>query len=250
MMFLKRLRLSKPTFSTPLAPDVPFYAVGDIHGRDDLLARLLDQLGGTPQPATPLICVGDYIDRGDDSAAVLRRLFRMQRDAGNAMVCLRGNHEEMLLSFLDAPAQQGARWLRYGGLQTLASFRLAPIAATAPEADWNTLRDQLEEAMGEELVAWLRDLPFHWQTGNVVVTHAGADPGLPLEEQSPETLLWGHPEFESAPRQDGLWIVHGHTIVDQPMQNMGRISVDTGAYATGRLSAARVEEAKVTFVTA
>lgn len=241
MRFPQLFRAPKHTFSAPLAPEVPFYALGDLHGRDDLLQQLLQQLYDIADPQACLVCVGDYIDRGENSADVLRRIHDLQREAGaDVMICLRGNHEQMLLDFLDAPEQSGPRWLRHGGLQTLASFRIPPPPGPGTD-DWLDMRDRLRAALGAPLESWLRQLPLIWQTGNVAVVHAGADPALPMSAQPAQALLWGHPDFATEPRRDGVWVVHGHTIVDEVQARDGRIGVDTGAYATGRLSATLVQ---------
>jgi len=153
----------------------------------------------------------------------------------------------MLLKFLEDPAGSGPRWLQYGGLQTLASFGVgASIRNT--DAALETARNELAEAMGAPLLTWLRTLPTLWQTGNVAVVHAGADPAQPLEAQPPRVLKWGHREFDRQPRQDGVWVLHGHTIVARPEAANGRIAIDTGGYATGRLSAAYVSPGSVRFL--
>lgn len=250
-MFFKKRKPYVPSFDAVLAPDVPFYAVGDIHGSDRLLAKLMGKLSDLAHPEARLVCVGDYVDRGEESAAVLRRLFEMQSDAGDLMVCLMGNHEHMMLSFLDDPATHGARWLRYGGLQTLASFKVTGLpGAGASELEWNRLRDSFRSALGGELETWIRALPAFWETGNVSVVHAGADPAMPVAIQGRATLLWGHPAFTEVPRTDGQWIVHGHTIVDAANSTNGRIAIDTGAYATGKLTAALIERGTVNFISA
>lgn len=223
----------------PVSPDAPFQAVGDIHGRADLLERLIPML----DDGMTRVFVGDYIDRGEDSAAVLARLME------SGAICLKGNHEQMMLDFLDSPERRGGRWLRNGGLQTLASFGVGLSDAADPAA-LKEARDALRERMGEEMERWLRNLRLDWSSGNVAVVHAGADPELPMEDQAPEVLIWGHPAFERVQRRDGLWVVHGHTIVDAPGTEGGRISIDTGAYATGRLTAATVAEGEVTFLAA
>lgn len=228
----KRLR---PDASGPLpAPDAPVAVIGDVHGCAGLLEKALDQA------EAPVVLVGDYIDRGEQSADVLRML-AARRD----LTCLIGNHEDMLLRFLVDPKKEAGRWLGNGGLQTLASFGLDGTAGGQP-AD---LRDRLQEAMGPKLLAWLHGLPSYWQSGNLAVVHAGADPALPMAEQRPQVLRWGHPAFEKRPRSDGLWIAHGHTIVPRPVIAAGRISVDTGAFATGRLSMALVTPDGVEFRT-
>lgn len=242
MWFLKHFRETKIKFSAPMAPGEPLAVIGDIHGRADLLDRLLEKLAGSA-PDHRVIFVGDYIDRGDQSAQVLERLRSLQQDSHGdpAPICLTGNHEVMLLAFLDGPAESGARWLRFGGLQTMASYGITPPAGQdVTEAEWLAARDGLRAAMGPQTEEWLRGLPYQWQSGNVATVHAAADPARPMSEQDPETLAWGHRAFESEPRSDGIWIVHGHTVVDSPLQAQGRLSIDTGAYATGRLTAALI----------
>ena len=240
MIFLKRFRAPKPTFSAALAPDRPFFAIGDIHGREDLLIRLLEKMAERA-PDLPLIFVGDYIDRGEQSAQVLARLMELQRQAPERVTCLAGNHEDMLLKFLKDPASNGPRWMRYGGLQTMSSCRLSAPRESAEAAAWEEARDQLAAALPAGCAAWLEDLPIGWDSGNVAVIHAGLDPLVPPGIQSRQTLLWGHPDFATTPREDGIWVVHGHTITSTPLQRAGRISIDTGAYATGRLTAALIQ---------
>lgn len=233
--------LQRP-FAAELAPERAFVAVGDIHGRDDLLQRLLSQL----DPQDIVVFVGDYIDRGEHSAQVLRRLMALTLER-DTVICLKGNHEDMMLDFLDAPARNGTRWLRNGGLQTLHSFAVQPPAGLPSDTEWNILRDSLRGKMGDALESWLRQRPLMWRTGNVAVVHAGADPRAPLERQTDTCLMWGHPDFGRRNRSDGIWVVHGHTIVETPQQNDGVISIDTGAYATGILTAARIAPNGMTF---
>ncbi|WP_020039470.1 metallophosphoesterase family protein [Salipiger mucosus] len=232
-----------------MSPELPFYAVGDIHGCEGLVRQLLTRLeAGSDADAAKLVFVGDYIDRGDESAQVLTLLSGIQEEMGReSVICLRGNHEQMLIDCLDDPVGTGARWIRNGGLQTLASYGVAPPQRAEGDDAWLAMRDSLREAIGERVETWLRGLPVIWRTGNVVVVHAGADPAVPIDDQWEDILVWGHPDFRKRPRTDGLWIVHGHTIVDAAHSENGRIAVDTGAYATGRLTAAHVREGAVDF---
>lgn len=249
MMFRRRKSTAdtRAPETVPIRPDTPFYAVGDLHGCDSLFDRLLRSLDAMAHPHAVLVTVGDYVDRGEQTAQLLQRMRFLQEAAGEVMHCIMGNHEVMLLDVLDDPATNGPRWLRHGGLQTLASYRVPPVLGDRPERDWIEMRDRLAEEMGEDTIAWLRGLPPFWKTGNVVVTHAGADPAMPIEAQPVSNLLWGHPNFLKQPRTDGLWVVHGHTITQQPVAAQGRVSTDTGAYATGILTAALVETDSVTF---
>lgn len=246
MRFFFWKRAPKPTFDSPLMPETPFFAVGDVHGRVDLLQILLGRLGETGHPDAKLIFVGDYVDRGDQSREVLNLLQSLRADHPDDVICLMGNHERMLLDFLDDPERYGPRWLRNGGLQTLASYRIGAVPQNCSREAWETTRDNFRAALGQT-ENWLRELPLIWRSGNVAVVHAGADPSRPINEQEDKVLLWGHRDFAKKPRTDETWVVHGHTITDSPEPLLGRIPVDTGAYATGRLTAALVERGSVSF---
>lgn len=234
----------------PFPPPVPareLVVIGDVHGTLAPFARLLARIR-VEHPGAAVIQVGDLIDRGEDSAGVLRLAFAQRAD----LVVLLGNHEEMLLRFLDDPAAAGGaageRWLRNGGLQTLASFGLGPVPAAPDAAQWVGLRDRLRAALGPEIEAWLRGLPRLYESGTVVVSHAGADPWLPMARQPAEALTWGGHGFGRRRRTDGIWVVHGHVIVPEARCRDGVISVDTGAFASGRLSAAVVSAGACRFL--
>ncbi len=236
------------TFDAPVKPDEAFFVIGDLHGCDSLLARLLDKLDQTEGGGLArLVFVGDYVDRGEESAAVLRRLFALE---GSPAVCLAGNHEDMMLKFIDDPVERGARWIKFGGLQTLASFGVSGVSTGSSGDALEYARDQLVEAMGRDMLDWLRALPAFWQSGNVAVVHAAADPSVPIGQQKERVLKWGHKDFGHKPRQDGIWTVHGHTIVDSPTIENGRVAIDTGAYATGRLTAASISDRGIDFLQA
>ena len=254
MRFLPRwLRRAPPPpapFTTPLDLPAPVAVIGDVHGCDALLGRLLDRIARDPamdpalRPDARVVCVGDYLDRGESSAAVIDRLM-----ARPDLVCLKGNHEAMALGFLDDPGRHAARWLRHGGLQTLASYGVAgpdPAAGRDP----GRVRDDLARTMGDARIAWLRALPLSWRSGNLLVTHAGADPAAGPDDQRDRHLMWGAPDFMTRTRDDGIWVAFGHVIQDAPLAHAGRIAVDTGAYATGTLTAAILGDGPVRFVTA
>lgn len=227
----------------PVKPDEKLQIIGDIHGSFELL----EGIGKYIDPDAKTVFVGDYIDRGLASADVLRVLHGVQTTHPERVVCLMGNHERMLLDFLRRPEKAGKIWLRNGGMETLASYGINgrfPIGSTQA---LGVVRDALEKAMGPMLIEWLKNLPLKFVSGNVAVVHAGADPDKPLDQQEDKVLLWGHPKFLSRNRRDGMWVAHGHTIVGEPAAKSGRISVDTGAYATGRLTAALVEDDSIRF---
>lgn len=226
-----------------IAPARPLYVIGDVHGSADLVEDLLERIdadmaqhmdAGTPH----LVFVGDYVDRGDESNEVLEHVFALCRDLPGAVTGLMGNHERMMLDFIDDPAGRGARWLANGGMQTLASFKIGKIMANSPVEDMTAAADALSQAMPKGMEDWLRALPLHYQSGNVLCVHAAVNPAKPVETQDERALLWGHRDFFKSPQKDGLWVVHGHTIVETPEIAQGRIAVDTGAYHSGRLTAA------------
>ena len=248
MRWLNNIRKPKRAVTpkdVPPAPDAPLYIIGDIHGCADRLEAILDCINlhikefevGGPK----LAFVGDYIDRGDQAAEVLSRVMDLWRSAPENTICLLGNHEKMMLDFLDRPSEFGRRWLRNGGLQTIASFGLVgTISEAAPEAQLGDIAVRLSKALPVGLEQWLRSLPMHWKSGNVVVVHAAADPETPIANQSEDVLLWGMPAFLRRPRKDGFWVVHGHTVVKEPRAENSRISVDTGAVFGGKLTAAAI----------
>ena len=231
----KRTGAPVQQFDSPIAPDEPFIAIGDIHGSLQALGSVLQQIEEMAL-SEKIICVGDYVDRGDSSAEVLTVLKQLNETDSKGFICLAGNHEAMLLKFIDSPSKSGSSWLKHGGLQTLASYGVAHTNL----GDFEATRDALVDAMGAPMIEWLRELPMIWTSGNVAVVHAAAHPGLAIDEQPRKILLWGHPKFMQMVRTDGTWIIHGHTIVDQPSVDLGRVAIDTGAYATGRLTAVHV----------
>jgi serine/threonine protein phosphatase 1 len=238
---LRSVELSRPP--SRIRPEAPFWALGDIHGCSDLLNQLLRQMNNDP-----VIFVGDLVDRGPNSREVLRRVFDLCSGNAEKFVSLMGNHEKLLLDFLNDPERVGPSWVRIGGLQTLASFGI-PLSGTAPsETACRDARDALMEQLGEPMTDWLAALPFAWSSGNIHVVHAGADPSIPMAEQDPRHLTWGHRDFERVDRTDGQWVVHGHVIVPKPTKAHGRIAIDTGAYATGVLTAAHVSMDAVEFL--
>jgi serine/threonine protein phosphatase 1 len=209
----------------------------------DRLLRLIDaDMDHSELDAAALVFVGDYIDRGDHSADVLRFLKGLSTQFPSHVTCLKGNHEQMLCEFLRDPLGRPKRWLRYGGIQTLASFGIAPPQSLErPSAsDLLDASADLRDAIGSDMLAWLENLPAYWQSGNVWAVHAGADPHLPMTEQPEERLIWGHDLFFKIDRTDGQWVAVGHEPFDTPIAERGKIAVDTGAVFGGALTAARL----------
>lgn len=216
------------------------YAVGDIHGECALLEQLLDHIlqdaaaAGSGQTAT-IIFLGDYIDRGPDSRAVLERLSGPP-PMGVEWRFLRGNHEQALLDFLTDP-EGAAFWLRFGGVETLASYGVLAPPGTLDPRRLESLATQLRERLPSRHLDFLRCSEMMAVVGDYAFVHAGIDPALPLDQQRREDLLWMREGFIDRPIRGNHVIVHGHTIVDAPLVEGNRIAIDTGAYATGRLTA-------------
>lgn len=257
--FFFRQRPEAGTTATPLRPPCPkppVCVVGDLHGRLDLLERMLDAItarshAGPDSGAPRLVFVGDMIDRGPDSAAVLHRLAGLTRTRPGQVICLQGNHERMLLDFLADPLRHGPRWLAHGGTETLASFGLRPWTRPggAEAETWLTMQaSALAAALPGGSADWLASLPLIWSEDRLSVTHAGADPDRAMAEQSAQSLLWGHPDFLHKPRRDGIWVAHGHNIIERAQVQDGRIAVDTGAWRSNRLSAAWIGTEGIEFV--
>lgn len=253
---IRRIRtiLTRPESPKPAAmvpdhlprPESPTYVIGDLHGRADLLERALDLVDDhvarvnarNPQ----VVFVGDYIDHGPDSAATLTRVWELAKELPLNVTCLMGSHERMLLDFLADPTTRGPRWLRSGARETLDSFGLhtSQLSPGCPPDLYRQEATALRDHLTPAILDWLQALPLTWNSGNLWAVHAGADPQHPMASQSPRVLLWGHPEFDSRPRHDGTWIAHGHTPVETPVQQDGRICVDTDAWQTGHLTTAAI----------
>ena len=237
-----------------LSPERPVIAIGDLHGCDTAFEALLARIDAAraEDPAlagAALVLLGDLVDRGPDSRKVLEKVRTMVDAAPEDIVCLTGNHELMMLDFIDDPLGRGLRWLAFGGAETLQSFGIKPVSHKAdPDAVMDTA-DTLDEALGAEgLQGWLRDLPDRWATGNIACVHAAMAPDRSFDKQSRRHLCWGASEFMTTPREDGLWVVHGHTITQEPSCIDGRVAVDTGAYRSGRLTAAAISQGQCRFL--
>jgi serine/threonine protein phosphatase 1 len=223
--------------ASPRVPDgIRIYAIGDIHGRADLLDQVLSNidrdLSARPTPRALHVLVGDYVDRGPDSLGVLDRLVERAQD--HELICLKGNHESFLIDFLKAPAVLDA-WRHFGGLETLLSYGLAP--SVRPDAATRMqLAADLERAMPAAHRGFLQNLKLSFTCGDFFFAHAGVRPGTPLTHQQEEDVLWIREEFLSCEQDFGKIVIHGHTPVLEPDIRPNRINIDTGALATGRLT--------------
>lgn len=219
------------------------YAVGDIHGRDDLLAELLAAIeadSGQRGPAkTILVFLGDLIDRGPSSADVVERL-RTYRAAGR-LVFLAGNHEEVLLRILDGDTDLLPDWLRFGGAECLRSYGVDPDTIRKMTAD--DALEAIRTGIPEAHVEFLRTFDDTFRAGGYLFVHAGIRPGVQLAEQAPSDLRWIREPFLSDCAEHGFVVVHGHTIREAVEECVNRIGIDTGAYRYGVLTALGLEGA-------
>jgi calcineurin-like phosphoesterase family protein len=224
------------------------YAIGDLHGRADLLERLLakiDQdLTAHPIRRAVQVFLGDYVDRGPSSRDVITRL--IDRAHLHETVFLQGNHEVIFQEFLDNP-QVFEHWRQFGGLDTLMSYDVkVPLRMTA--AQLADLSAATYDALPPSHRSFLNQLIPWFSCGSYFFVHAGVRPGVALDAQRQEDLYWIREEFLNHERSFGKIIVHGHTPVDEPDIRPNRINIDTGAYATGRLTCLILEGSERRFL--
>ncbi|MEI8393637.1 MAG: metallophosphoesterase family protein [Rhodospirillaceae bacterium] len=220
------------------------YAIGDIHGRLDLLVELLKRIrvdaatlpeGGRYR----LVMLGDYIDRGSDSKEVIELLVSGPLPRVETTF-LRGNHEQTMLQFLE-DLQAGPGWLTYGGVNTLLSYGVRPPVDVPRQRRLAFVQQRLRDALPPGHLSFLRALAPYETIGTYLFVHAGIRPGVALEDQRLDDLVWIREEFLTSPVDHGRIVVHGHTIAMKAESLPNRICIDTGAYATGRLTAAVLE---------
>lgn len=259
-----------PGEMTPQAatPDgTVIYAIGDIHGRADLLRELLDGIRRDarlrPAPRRVLVTLGDYVNRGPECRAVIDLL--LSPDLGDfEFVSLMGNVEELMLRYLDGEIAIAINWLEYGGIETAAAYGVAcPLprrrnehileamrwhdgyqdayGATMPPqpeeiVGLEALRHELAAALPPEHLAFFRGLRTMWREGGYFFVHAGIVPGLPLDAQPARDCMWIRKTFLNSEADHGAMVVHGHSISDQPEIRHNRIGIDTGAYRSGVLT--------------
>jgi serine/threonine protein phosphatase 1 len=228
-----------PRLSLQPGPSVA-YAIGDVHGRLDLLRQLeaaivADAAGRSSEKA--LVMLGDYVDRGPESAGVIDHLLSPP-PAGFTRYCLAGNHDLAMKAFLTDPARNWD-WLDLGGDATLASYDIPP-----PRQPDRQLKHALAAHIPYEHQAFLNGLAIALETPQWIFVHAGLRPGASLKAQTDADLVSFRDGFAATYEDVGKIVVHGHSASTEPKLSKFRVGIDTGAYATGRLSAVRLESGK------
>jgi serine/threonine protein phosphatase 1 len=226
----------------PRVPDgVRIYAIGDIHGRADLLVEVFKRidadLAKNPTAHCIEVFLGDYVDRGPASRQVLDQL--VLRSGTRRTIFLKGNHEVYMARFLSNPTIL-ENWQGLGGFQTLMSYGIKPSIDADPAAQVR-LAAAFGEALPESHRKFLANLKLSLTCGDFLFVHAGIRPGVPLAQQREEDLLWIRQDFLICEDDFGKIVVHGHTPVSQPEIRLNRINIDTGAYATGQLTCLMLE---------
>lgn len=250
MVDTSTMQLPFATSSRSVAASAPadtrIYAVGDIHGRADLLneitARIDDDIRRRPIMQTVEIYLGDYIDRGPHSRTVIDLL--AVRLVANQAVCLRGNHEAVMDGFLQDPTIL-PYWQQLGGMQTLASYGIEPHDGTETA---DNLRRRFVDAFPRAHELFMQCLRYQFSCGDFLFVHAGIRPDIPLYDQDPSDLIWIRDEFLESAQNHGQFIVHGHTPVPHPDIRHNRINIDTGAWRTGTLTCVAIEGSTILFL--
>ncbi|MEO9130532.1 MAG: metallophosphoesterase family protein [Sphingomonas sp.] len=248
LKFLNRWTGSIPA-PEPIRASVPdgvrVYAIGDIHGRLDLLEELFDQISEDSTargPATTrLVFLGDLIDRGPDSAKVVERIRQLCLESGNVDV-LTGNHEEVFLLALDGDIDAMRMFVRIGGRETILSYGISEDDIA--RADYAQLCALAQQATPDTHIQFLKLLPDVIEIGDYAFVHAGIRPGLALVDQALSDLRWIRGGFLNHEGDFGKIIVHGHTVTRTVDERHNRIGIDTGAFRTGRLTALGLQGSK------
>ncbi len=251
MSILDRLFSRKSGMEAPeskayaLPPGQRVYAVGDIHGRADLLADIIAKIdaddSARPPVETMLIFLGDLIDRGPDSRKVVEQVKWLMETSPHVR-CLIGNHEDLLLRCFDGDARAVPVFDRAGGRETMVSYGLTDqdYDSADPEEMTGLIRTHIPAAH----IDFLRGMSDSIVVGDYLFVHAGIKPGVPLDQQKPEDLRWIKDKFTSFTGDHGAMVIHGHTITEAVDAQANRIGIDTGAYNTGKLTAIGLEGAE------
>jgi serine/threonine protein phosphatase 1 len=227
-----------------LPPGERVYAIGDVHGRRDCLDTLIGMIDADDaargRADTKLVFLGDLIDRGADSRGVVERAMHIAQSPKT--VLLMGNHEEILIRAWEGDRKAAGLFHRVGGRETLLSYGVTE--AEYDSCDLDSLAELIGKHIPADHIAFMRRFIDQWQCGDFLFVHAGIRPGLPLEEQRPSDMRWIRREFLDDPRDHGVMVVHGHSITEDVDERVNRIGIDTGAFASGKLTALGIEGAE------
>ena len=232
--------------------DTAIYAVGDIHGRLDLLTRMHQMIEADAVRSAAarrlLVYLGDYGSRGPDSRGVIERVIGWL-PGGFERITLKGNHEELLLRCHDGDYEAGRHWLDYGGIEALASYGVVVADPSARRrVDIVALASGLAAALPAAHLAFLRGLAISHREGDYYFVHGGIRPGIKLDAQSERDRIWIRKRFLLSEADHGAVVVHGHSISREPELRHNRIGIDTGAYQSGRLTCLVLEGANQRFL--
>ena len=227
------------------------YAVGDVHGRLDLLRALLERIeadNARRGPAkTYLVFLGDLVDRGPDSRGVIEHLVA-NPPAFARNIVIKGNHEEFFLGVLEGDTSLVQHWLAYGGTECAQSYGLT--SGWLLNASPHGVVERLQADVPEAHVRFLSSMADSFRFGDYLFVHAGIRPGVAIDRQQSRDLRWIREGFLDDRTDHGVMVVHGHTIVEAPEEHANRIAVDTGAYRSGTLTALAIEEGERWFLDA
>lgn len=224
----------------PAYPEHEIFAVGDIHGRFDLLEPLIQAIEKRAETDRPeLIFLGDYIDRGPQSREVIELLSDPGLNERFEPTFLKGNHEATLLDFLNNPSL-GPSWMQYGGAETLMSYKVAPPSMKGDEEGWYRASAELRKCLPSRHLSFFNSLKSQVERGCYLFAHAGVNPNKGLDEQEESDLLWIREAFLNDERLLPRIVVHGHTPQEALTSDKRRIGLDLGGYQTGKLGAARL----------
>ncbi|WP_447952974.1 metallophosphoesterase [Sphingopyxis chilensis] len=250
-MFWKRKTKSAPSarggFSIPEGRRV--YAIGDIHGRDDLFAQMIDAIrtdnSERDSAEVTLVLLGDLVDRGPDSAGVVDRAMRLKDEFHDTRLLI-GNHEECFLAALTGDVRRLRYFMRIGGDATIRSYWRDDVSLA--DASFEEVAARLPGLVPKEHVDFLGGGEDVIEIGDYAFVHAGVRPGIPLEKQQLSDLRWIRDEFLDDLGDHGKMIVHGHSITSEPDEQSNRIGIDVGAFRSGTLAAIGLEQGRRWFL--
>jgi len=242
-----------PLARTP--DDTVIYAIGDIHGRCDLLEKIQRSISGHirlyPAGRKVIVYLGDYLDRGINSRRVVDmvREWRPVDCSAAEIVTLKGNHEDLALRYLDGEIDAGRHWFDFDGLDGLDHYGVDSNDRSARDDEtMKIMRNRFAAALPDEHLKFLLGLKTSHREGDYLFVHAGIRPGVALDEQSDSDMMWIRDLFLESDNNHGVTVVHGHTIANKPQIRHNRIGIDTGAYASGILTCLMLEGTERTFL--